>query len=468
MAVQAESEKAAIIQIRAWLCSAAPGVRHPRPEAGHRRDRLIGLPGSTVASRDILKALHVADFRWLWIGSLGSSFAMNMQIIARGWLVYTLTSSAMDLAWVTLSFMLPTVAFSLWGGVVADRLPKKRIIVMAQSLNCAATLVMAAIILSDRVTFWDFIWFGFFNGTVLALSMPARQAFVPELIPDRLIFTAMALNTTGWNLSRILGPALAGFLIAWVAAGDTSSTYGVGIVYLVIALLYFLSAVTMLLVKRTGNIKPPDDKSPLTDMMDGLRYVQHNPPVMGLILLSIVPFLFGMPLNTLLPAFNEDILGGGPDDLGLLMSAMGVGAILGSLMLASMGELRNKAVWLISTCVGWGVFTAAFGSAQVVWLAVVLVAAIGWLSAWNMSLNRGLLQMQVETAMRGRIMSIDMMSHGLMPLGVIPISMIAERYSVAVALEAAGVAFVLVVLALTAFTTSVRRVDEDLHRPAES
>jgi MFS family permease len=415
-----------------------------------------------VASKDIFKALEVADFRWLWIGSLGSSFAMNMQIVARGWLVYTLTSSAMDLAWVTLSFMLPTVAFSLWGGVLADRVPKRRVIALAQTLYCAATLVMAAIIFAERVTFWDFIWFGFFNGTVLALSMPARQAFVPELIPDRLIFTAMALNTTGWNLSRILGPALAGFLIAWVASGDTSSTYGVGIVYLMIAFLYFLSAATMLLVKKPGNVKAADGKSPLTDMLDGMRYVRANPPVFGLILLSIVPFLFGMPLNTLLPAFNEDILGGGPDDLGLLMSAMGGGAILGSLMLASMGDLRSKGAWLIGTCVAWGVFTAAFGSAQVVWLAVVLVAVIGWLSAWNMSLNRGMLQMQVDPTMRGRILSIDMMSHGLMPIGVIPISFIAERWSVAVALEVAGVVFVVVVLGLAAFTSSVRRVDEKM------
>jgi sugar phosphate permease len=216
------------------------------------------------------------------------------------------------------------------------------------------------------------------------------------------------------------------------------------------------------MVRRPGNVKEPDDKSPLNDMADGLRYVWANPPVFGLILLSIVPFVFGMPLNTLLPAFNEDILGGGPDDLGMLMSSMGVGAILGSLMLASMGELRNKAMWLIGTCVGWGAFTALFGSAQVVWIAAVLVGGIGWLSAWNMSLNRGLLQMQISPQMRGRIMSIDMMSHGLMPLGVIPISIVAERYSVAVALEMAGVAFVLVVLALAVFTTSVRRVDEDL------
>jgi MFS family permease len=415
-----------------------------------------------LADRNISKALAYADFRWLWIGSLGSSFAMNMQIIARGWLVYTLTSSALDLAWVTLSFMVPTVAFSLLGGVLADRLPKKRIITLAQTLNCIATVVMGYIILAGNVTFWDFIWFGFFNGTVLALSMPARQAFVPELIPDRLIFTAMALNTTSWNLSRILGPALAGFLIAWVADGDTSSAYGVGIVYFMIAALYLISAITMMLVSKPGiSQQTSAQKSPLTDMADGMRYVWQHPPVLGLILLSIVPFLFGMPLNTLLPAFNEDILLGGPEDLGLLMSAMGLGAIVGSLGLAYIGEVQNKAAWLIGTCVGWGAFTSAFGMATTVGLAAVLIGFIGLISAWNMSLNRGLLQMQVEDHMRGRIMSIDMMSHGLMPLGVIPISIIAEQHTVAVALIAAGGAFIVSVLLLALFARSVRQVDTE-------
>ncbi len=415
-----------------------------------------------LATRDIFTALQVRDFRWLWVGSLGSSFAMNMQIIARGWLVYTLTSSAMDLAWVTLSFMVPQVAFSLWGGVMADRIPKKRIIVLAQSMNCIATIVLGLIIFTDRIEFWDFIWFGFFNGTVLALSMPARQAFVPELIPERLIFTAMALTTTSWNLSRIVGPAFAGFMIAFVAGGDTSSTYGVGIVYFIIAGLYFVSAATMLLVSARGMVKEPDDKSALADVADGLRYVWRNPPVFGLILLSIVPFLFGMPLNTLLPAFNEDILGGGPEDLGLLMSSMGVGAIIGSLMLAAMGELRHKGAWLIATCVGWGAFTIAVGWAQTIYFAAAMVGCIGWLSSWNMSLNRGLLQLQIDSHMRGRIMSIDMMSHGLMPLGVIPISIIAERYDVATALMVAGAAFVTAILLMTVLSQSVRRVEEGL------
>ncbi len=415
-----------------------------------------------MASKDIGSALAIADFRWLWIGSLGSSFAMNMQIIARGWLVYTLTSSPLDLGWVTMSFMLPTVLFSIWGGVLADRLPKRRVIVLAQLLNAAATLIMAFVIFSDRVTFWDFIWFGFFNGTILALSMPARQAFVPELIPERLIFTAMALNTTSWNLSRIIGPALAGLLIAALADGDTSSTYGVGILYFVIAALYFISGVTMLGVSKPGEVKIKDDKSPLRDVLDGVNYVWQHPPVFGLILLSIVPFLFGMTVNTMLPAFNEDILGGGPDDLGYLVSAMGLGAIVGSLMLASMGELRNKTAWLLGSSVAWGGFTAVFGLLTGFVWALLCMAVIGWISAWNMSMNRGLLQLQVEPYMRGRILSIDMMSHGLMPLGLIPITLVAEYSSIGWAIVVSGFAFVLCIGLLLVFTPSVRRVEDGI------
>lgn len=416
-----------------------------------------------MAARDIFSALEVPDYRWLWIGSLGSQFAMNMQMVARGWLVYSLTASALDLAWVTLSFMLPQALFSLWGGVVADRMRKRAIIVTAQTSNCVATLVMAAVIFAGHVEMWHFLVMGVFNGTILALSMPARQAFIPELIPERLIITGMALNTTSWNLSRILGPALAGLLIAWLADGDTTSVTGVGIVYCVIAALYGLAAVTVLRVSQPGRLRVPDGKSALRDVLDGLVYVRRQPPVLGLILLSIVPFLFGMPLNTLLPAFNHEVLAGGADDLGLLISCMGVGAILGSLVLAGISDvLRNRARWLVATCIIWGILTAAFGSVGSVFWASLVVSFIGAVSAWNMALNRGLLQTQVEGAMRGRIMSIDMMSHGLMPLAVLPIGYIADHYGLAVALESAGGLFVLVVVGLALFAPPVRELERRL------
>ncbi len=419
-----------------------------------------------MASRDVQQVLLVRNFFWLWIGSLGSSFAMNMQIIARGWLVYTLTSSAIDLAWVTMSFMVPTVLFSLYGGVLADRLPKKLVIVWAQALNCVATVVMAVIIFSESVTFWDFIYFGFFNGTILALSMPARQAFVPELIKETLVFAAMGLNTAGWNLARIIGPAFAGLLIALIAGGDKTSHFGVGVVYIVIAVLYFVSAVTILFIDRAGRVKRDDQGSALEDMREGIRYVWSNPPVFGLIVLSIIPFVFGMPLNTLLPAFNEEILGGHADDLGFLVSSMGLGAIIGSFMMATMGDLKRKGTWLIITCVGWGALTSAFGMAKTYTLAVVLIAFLGWFSSWNMSMNRGMMQMRIDDHMRGRVMSIDMMSHGLMPLGVFPISWVAEVYDVGTALVVSGSAFMVLTLLCVLLVPAVRVTDR--RRPASA
>lgn len=415
-----------------------------------------------MASRDIYSVLAVPNFRWLWVGSLGSSFAMNMQIIARGWFVYDLTSSAMDLAWVTLSFMLPSVLFSLYGGVLADRLPKRRLIVFAQSLNALATLIMAWIIFSGTVVFWDFIWFGFFNGTILALSMPARQAFVPELIPQPLIFTAMALNTTGWNLSRIVGPALAGLLIAWLAGGDKQSAFGVGVVYVVIAALYLSSALTTLLVDLPGKSSQIQNTGTYNEMREGLAYVFAHPRIFALLLLSIIPFLFGMPLNTLLPAFNQDVLGGYADSLGILVSAMGGGAILGSMMMATMGDMKRKGMWLVISSLGWAVATVAFGlGSNLVW-AILAIAVIGLVSAWNMSLNRGLLQHTVDAHMRGRIMSIDMMFHGLMPIGVFPISWVAEAYGVGTALTVSGIAFGTLIFLSYLLSSAVREMAADI------
>ena len=385
---------------------------------------------------------------------------MNMQMLARGWLVYTLTSSALDLAWVMLSFTVPQILLSLWGGVVADRWPKKTILLAAQMLNGVATLAMAAIILAERVEFWDFIWFGAFNGAVLALSIPARNAYLADLVAERQYITAMALNTTGMNLARIVAPMFAGVLIALLADGDTASYFGVGVVYLVIAGLYFVAALATLWVAKAGAPHAHAGVGRhLDDIAEGFRYVLANPPVLALILLSVVPFLFGWTLNTLIPAFNEDILGGGPEDLGFLMSAMGIGAIVGSLMLAAAGNFQRKGAWVIGTCFAWAAATVAFGASTGLVAATASVAAYGWLTSVNMSLNRGLVSTVVEPRMRGRVLSIDMMSHGLMPLGVIPISLIAEASNVAIALMVSGGVFALSVACLLVLSPSVRRID---------
>lgn len=404
-------------------------------------------------------SLKIADFLWLWIGMVAGAFAMNMQLIAQGWLVYEMTGSALNLSYVTLAFMLPQVILSPIGGVLADRIKKKPIIGWAPIGNTVATAFMVYVIMSDQVTFGHFIAVALFNGSIMALSVPARTALIPEIVDEQLIFNAMAFNTASWNLSRIVGPSLAGFMIAMFAAGDTGSNFGVGMVYVVLAVLYLISAFTVLLIKEPGIPTKVGKGSPVDDLVEGLHYCLKSPVVGGLILLSIYPFLFGLSINTFLPAFNTDILKGGPDDLGFLMTAMGVGAIIGSLVLARFASAPHKGYWVIGSSAAWGLLLAIFAVTETYFLVVIYIGLIGFMSAVNMSMNRSLMQLQVEPSMRGRIMSIDMMAHGLMPLGLLPIGYIAEHYNVSAGLAASGLILLVITVVSAIFMPKIRAID---------
>ena len=415
------------------------------------------LPIENVKS--VFASLRVNDYKYLSVGLLGSAFALNMQLIAQGWMVYEMTSSAIKLTWVTLSFMIPQVVFSLLGGVLADRFAKKLIIAWAPFINGIATLFMALIIFSGNADFSAFLVIGFLNGTALALSMPARTAFIPEVVGEDLVFNAMAFNSACWNLARIVGPAAAGFIIAIFADGNTTSSFGVGLVYVILSLLYFVSAVSVLFIVHSGRPTQTQKRSALKDMQAALRYVVNSPIVGGLILLSILPFLFGLSINTLLPAFSTDVLNGGPEDLGLLMTAMGFGAILGSLTLAKMSSVTKKGFWIIGTGALWGALVAIFSTTNDYLISTIVIGFIGFVSAINMSMNRSVMQLQVAQSMRGRIMSVDMMSHGLMPLGILPIGYIAEKTSVQAGLLTSGIALLLLTLLFGALMPQVRKIN---------
>ena len=415
------------------------------------------LPIENVKS--VFASLRVNDYKYLSVGLLGSAFALNMQLIAQGWMVYEMTSSAIKLTWVTLSFMIPQVVFSLLGGVLADRFAKKLIIAWAPFINGIATLFMALIIFSGNADFSAFLVIGFLNGTALALSMPARTAFIPEVVGEDLVFNAMAFNSACWNLARIVGPAAAGFIIAIFADGNTTSSFGVGLVYVILSLLYFVSAVSVLFIVHSGRPTQTQKRSALKDMQEALRYVVNSPIVGGLILLSILPFLFGLSINTLLPAFSTDVLNGGPEDLGLLMTGMGFGAILGSLTLAKMSSVTKKGFWIIGTGALWGGLVAIFSTTNDYLISTIVIGFIGFVSAINMSMNRSVMQLQVAQSMRGRIMSVDMMSHGLMPLGILPIGYIAETTSVQAGLLTSGIALLLLTLLFGALMPQVRKIN---------
>jgi MFS family permease len=384
---------------------------------------------------------------------------MQMQNIARGWLIYDMTESPMALTWVMLSFMLPSALFSIAGGVVADRMSKKLIMISSQVLNSAATFILAYITFIGEVTFWHFIVLGVFNGAVGSISMPARFAILPEVVGDENLVNASALQTATYNLSRILGPVLAGGLIAFLAAGDTNSTYGVGLVFFIIFGLLLLSALLVIFLEHNGNPKSEPTTSPLEDVREGFKFVRDEKLILGLMILGFAPSAFGTAVNFLLPAFNQDVLGGGPEELGILSAGMGIGALAGSMLLARLGDFNGKGRLMLQAAFGWGVAIALFALTSNLYAAIFFGAFTAFFHNLFGSLNMSVTQLAAPRYIHGRVMSLTLMINGLMPLGVIPIGAVAEFVGIEAALMFGAAMLVLIVWLLNVLFPAIKQID---------
>ncbi|MGE0624428.1 MAG: MFS transporter [Pseudomonadales bacterium] len=416
----------------------------------------------------MFSSLAFRDFRLLWFANIAATFAMQMQIVARGWLIYDMTASPMALTWVMLSFMLPSVVFSLAGGVLADRLRKRAIMVVSGMLNTVATAALAAIVYAGEVTFWHFIYFGVFNGTVLALSIPARASVTPEIVGRDQIVNAMALSSATFNLARIVGPALSGVLIALFAGGDTSSSEGVGIVIFTVAGLYLISVICTALIRYQGNPHQQVGKSPMADVVEGFRFMREERLVLGLLVMGFVPMTFGFSVTFLMPAFNADVIGGGPETLGLLMTAAGVGALGGSLLLARAGDIGGKGKVMFYAGYLWAIFVGAFALTDNLIGAMFFGAVTGLFGAVMGSLNMSVIQIALPDEIRGRVMAIMMMAHGFMPLGIIPVSAVAEQMGIDLALLLSAVLLGTSLVLLRLWLPGLARIDRGHeHAPQE-
>lgn len=417
-------------------------------------------PIPVLYQKGMFESLRIRDFRFLWLSNLATSFAMQMQMVARGWLIYDMTNSPLALTWVMLSFLLPSFVFSLAGGVIADRLHKKSIMIISQVLNTIATIFLASIIYSGDITFWHFIYFGLFNGTVLSFSMPARSAMVPEVVGRESLVNAMALQSATFNLSRILGPALAGGFIALFAGGDTTSTAGVGIVFFMIAGLYAISVSAVTFLHYDGAPMERESKSILGDIAEGFQYMRDEKLILGLLLMGFIPMTFGFSASFLLPAFNKDVINGGPDDLGLLMTAMGFGALCGSLLLAHLGDIGGKGRIMFIASFTWAISLAVFAFSDHLIMAMAVGAVSGLCGAVFGAMNMSIVQLAIRPEIRGRVMAIMMMTWGLMPIGIIPVSALAEFVGIDVAIFFAAVMLALSMWLLGYWFPDLKRIDK--------
>ena len=353
-----------------------------------------------------------------------------MQLIGRGWLVYDLTKSPLALGLVMFSFATPMAVFALLGGALADRVSKSKLIMVAQIFNAFLSLGLAILVHTGYITFWQLIVFGVLTGTCIAFQVPARQTLIPDIVGEKRVMNAVALNSSVSNLARIAGPAVAGLLIA---------ALGTAFVFYLMAGMYVFSILSLSKVKMTTQqAKRPS--SIRVEMFEGVRYVFSSSILMSLVIMSFVANLIGMmAFQGLMPAWSVEALQMNATGLGLLMATMGAGAIVGSLFVASLGGFSRRGLLLIGSSLVWALFLFGFALSNHIYLALILLIVLGFLSATYLSLNQSLTQIYSEPMMRSRTMSMNLLSWGLSPLGVLPISVLAEHIGTphAIAISAA-------------------------------
>jgi len=371
-----------------------------------------GLPAT-------LRALKHRNFQLFFGGQLISVTGTWMQTVALSWLVYRLTGSTLLLGTVGFASQIPILLVAPLGGAMADRHNRQRIVIGTQTASMVLAFLLAALTLTGRVQVWHILVLATLLGVANAFDVPARQAFLVDMVGREDLMNAIALNSTTFNGARIVGPAVAGILVAMIGEGWCFFANAVSYVAVIVGL------VTMQ-VRRPAQ-KPPSG-SPLAHILEGFRFVRHARPIRAILLLLALISLAAMPYTVLMPVFADRILHGGARGLGILMSATGVGALLAALTLASRTGVRGLGRWVAYSCGGFGAALALFAVSRSFWLSTALLVPVGFCMMLQMASSNTLIQSMVPDHLRGRVMSVySMMFMGMAPFGALMGGALAHR-----------------------------------------
>lgn len=390
----------------------------------------------TGGLRFTFRALRSRNYRFFFTGQFISLTGTWMQQIAVSWLVYRLTNSVFLLGVVGFVSQFPTFVLSPFAGVWSDRTNKHRILVWTQSLSMLQALTLALLVLTDIVAVWQIIGLCLFMGCINAVDVPARQSFVIEMIEDRRdLGNAIALNSAMFNGTRFLGPFIAGILIA--ACGEGICFLVNGLSY--IAVIYALFS--MQIIYRKNEIK---GKAILEELKEGFLYAFYDPKMRSILLLMALTSIIGIPFIVLIPAYAKDILQGGPQTLGFLMSAMGAGALLGAFYLASRVNVKGlrKNIPLAVCVLGLGLIGLSIS--HLLWTSLVLIFLAGFGMMIQVASSNTWLQTNVDDDKRGRMMSLFAVSFlGMAPFGSLLAGSLAARAGIGLTLLAGGISCIL-------------------------
>ena len=386
------------------------GIAADREQAEKARPR--GVFGR-LGRLSTFDSLHVRDYRLLWLGQIGSTMGQWMDQVTRGWLIYQMTGSAVQLGLATAMRGFPLLIFGVIAGVVADRSGRKRLLVIAQFTNAIINVVLATLVLMHHVHPWHIYVTGFMAGTVQAFQQPARQTLISDIVGNKQLVNALALNSAVLNGSRAIGPAIAGIVIALIGPDGS---------YYIQAALYLFATVWTLQMRvpdraAAGAGKP--NESMLSSAKEGLVYVSTHRDLRPLMLLALGPVMLGFPYTSLMPIFAQDVLHGGARLQGLLLTCVGIGALGGALTVASMRRKYAYSWPVIVGATAFGVALTAFSQSHWVFLSCGLGFIIGIFSVTYQTQDQTLAQIIAPPRLRGRVMSIWLLNRGLLPVGTL-------------------------------------------------
>jgi MFS family permease len=357
-----------------------------------------------------------------------------MQSVAQSWLVYRLTGSSLLLGAVGFASQIPVFLVAPLGGIVADRHNRHRVVIGTQIASMLLAFVLAGLTLTGLVQVWQIFVLASLLGVVNAFDIPGRQSFLVDMVGKEDLMNAIALNSSMFNGARIVGPAIAGILVAKI---------GEGWCFFANAVSYIAVIVGLLLMRLQPPSYGASAASPLAHIIEGFRFVRQTGPIRALLLLLGLISLVAMPYTVLMPIFADRILHSGARGLGILMGATGVGALLGALTLASRSGVRGLGRWVAISCGGFGLFLILFSWSRHLWLSAALLLPVGFSMMLQMSSSNTLIQAMVPDRLRGRVMAVySMMFMGMAPFGALMGGALADRVGAPLTISIGAVACV--------------------------
>ena len=400
-------------------------------------------------------ALAHRNFRIVWFAALGSTIGTWMQQYAQSWLVYQLTSSNFYLGIDSFLGQLPILLLMLIGGVIADRHDRRRLLTTSQYIQAASAFALAVLVFTDTVTVWYIFLLSFISGCGQAFGGPAYQSLFPSLVPRRDLSSAIGLNSTQFNLSRALGPAAGGAVLA---------TIGMAWCFALNGLSFFIVIIALAALHLPKHMPAKTRQSIRNDLKTGLRYVRDHRLMLTLTVLGFVATFLAMPLLTLMPSFATDVLGGvgTPETrLSMLMAFQGFGAIAGALIVGSLGQFKRMGAAFLGVQIVLGLLLASFALSRTFELSLLLLFVCGMFYMAVFSISFSLVQLTVPDELRGRVISIYMValrSGG--PIGALVAGALADAFSAPTVMTINGLALSLLAVTLLSLGrgSSLRKV----------